>query len=495
MGISLPEPSADFSKNRILRIVILAINILILILGLILMLGAAFLAIRTDAAGQVLGFAALLGAAFFVVSGVGICGVTRYDALLFVYFVVTLFIAVIALFLTVFVIVKRDEIDEAIQKDLQENWTTRYESLGEDVQTAIADIFENKGGIFCDQLTECSALACCGDGWAMCTGEEEENVVCCATTWFDTCINTPVLPTECYDEVKAQVAENLGIVVGMCAALVLIACVPLGLVVKIMGIHEIVKHSQLITTICLAVVSLCVCIAGGMFAGYLAQAGINSLAPFGYAILVFGAFLLITSIVTLVGHIKGNTVLQFVSTILFAVLALVFLLLMIFCFAFQTRAVEYMNTDCEANDSCSFSVSECWKTEIVSDAEDSTCSTVDCAKADQCAMFVYHQAELEALASLSEDIADCQDVIDKWEESLAENVNAFVEGQDDDECNVVVRTYDATAAFFGESYSAWVGSVISYMDTAGYACAVTFLFCVVQVGASYYVTKTESELQ
>lgn len=494
MGISLPEPSADFSKNRILRIVILAINAITLILGLVLMLGAAFLAIRTDAAGQILGFSALLGCAFFVVSAIGICGVTRYDALLFVYFVVTLFIAVVALFLAVYVIVKRDEIEAELDASIQENWAARYADLGTDVQDQIAKVFENDGTyINCDSIDSETQTYLAGE---CCTTAEIEAETCTAT-WLNTCINVDILPADCYAEIKSLYSDNIGIVAGCVAALVVIACIPLGLVIKIMGFHEIVKHSQLITTICLAVVSVCICIAGGMFAGYLAHAGITSIAPLGFVVLIFGVFLLITTIITLVGLTKGNKVLQLVSTICFGVLALVFLLLFIFCFAFQARALEYMETDCEANTECTVSPSKCWMTvEVDQNTEACPTSILDtCPTLEQCVEYIYFQAELETAAALAEDMAECQEFVSDIETGLEENVNAFVQGSDDDECVSIIRAADAANAFFGENYAAWTGSVISYMDTAGYACAFTFLFCVVQVGASYYVTKTDSELQ
>jgi hypothetical protein len=495
MGISLPEPSADFSKNRLLRIIILAINAITLILGLVLMLGAAFLAIRTDAAGQILGFSALLGCAFFVVSAIGICGVTRYDALLFVYFVVTLFIAVVALFLTVYVIVKREAIEAELDASIQENWAARYADLGTDVQDQITKIFENsfEDGTFidCEDIdTETQpylASVCC----------DSPTAETCSTTWVNTCINVEILEDDCYAEIKSLYSENIGIVAGCVAALVVIACIPLGLVVKIMGFHEIVKHSQLITTICLAVVSVCICIAGGMFAGYLAHAGITSIAPLGYVVLIFGVFLLITTIITLVGLTKGNKILQLVSTICFGVLALVFLLLFIFCFAFQARALEYMETDCEANTECTVSPSYCWMTvEVDENTEACPTSILEtCPTLEQCVEYIYFQTQLETSAALAEDTANCQELVSEFEAAAEENVNAFLQDVSDDECISLIRTADAANAFFGDNYQAWTGSVISYMDTAGYACAFTFLFCVVQVGASYYVTKTDSELQ
>lgn len=492
MGISLPEATADFSKQRTLRIVVLAVNAVTCLLGLILMISAAGLAIRTDANGQLLVFTTLLGAAFFVVSGLGICGVVKYDFFLYIYFVVTLFIAVMTLFATVYVAVNAEDIQAQFESNIMSNWGEYYANLGTDIQGSINDVYAEKGYINCavNDDAEANPLTCCDDAEIEACEADPDN--CSCDTWLTVCIDVDVFPQSCYDEVKSLVEDNLTVVAICCVAVVLLACLPLGLVVKIMGFHEIVKHSQLITTTCLAIVAFFICIAGGAAAGYATNNGLSSIAGTGYVVLVFGAMLLITCVITLIGHMKGISVLQLVSTICFAVLAVIFLALFIVCFAGQGKAAELMAEDCD--DKCDEPLEYCWMDSSTYNSED----CVACSAIKSCPQWIYYDSQFEVLEHLLEEYADCQEVIGEdlatW---LADNTREDEENaaSESEICDKLVNAYNAAEAFYGDDYDAWSATALSYMTQTGYVCAFTFLFCFVQVGSSYYITRTSSELQ
>lgn len=64
-----------------------------------------------------------------------------------------------------------------------------------------------------------------------------------------------------------------------------------------------------------------------------------------------------------------------------------------------------------------------------------------------------------------------------------------------EECDLFANAYESASAFYDDDYETWSDNIISYLDTTGYACALAFIFCIVQLGASYYVSQTDSELQ
>jgi hypothetical protein len=271
-----------------------------------------------------------------------------------------------------------------------------------------------------------------------------------------------------------------------------------------MGFHEIVKHSQLIVIVCLGIFSLCIVIAGAVMAGYLTAAGISSIAAFGYAVLAVGVILLIVSVITFVGHTKGSKVLQTVSTILFGLLALIFVLLFIFCFAFQTNAAQYLARDCDQEYCVNpESVDYCWKTTIVSeDGLDGPCPvlvTADdegCPDIGQCAMYIYYQSNLDLLADLSSRFDECTTDIKQLKADVNNGQTIISTNSSTAEvCQNFYNAYISAESFYGTDYESWSADAISYLDTTGYACALAFIFCVVQVGAAYYISQTDSELQ
>lgn len=475
--VSMPAKSANTSDKTLERMLIVVINVIILILGLTVMLAAAALAIRTDANGQLLGFTALVGAGFFVVAILAILGARMYDTCMYLYFVITTFIAVITLFIVVYVMVNREELEAQFQSDIQENWSKYWDALGSDIQSEIEKAMEDKGNIMC---TDDQDTSCCTDA--------EVTAGTCAYNWYDTCINVEVLPDECYEEVRENVEENLTIVAGSCVGLVILACIPLFLVFRVMGFKGIVTHTQIIVASCMAVVAFFICIGGGVAAGYSASAGLESTAMLGYIVLVFGVLLLGTSIITIVSNKKDSSTLQMVAAILFGVLALVFLLLFIFCFAGQTRASEYMAKDCNAE--CETINTDCWKTIDVEASTDDSC--VVCDEIKVCTEYIYFQSQIEVLTHLEEDYAECNLKVSEIEDSIEDN-QALVDDVNWEVCEAYLNSYNGAVKFYGDDYEAWTANILSYMTQIGYVCAFTFLFCLVQVASSVYASKTKGE--
>lgn len=100
-----------------------------------------------------------------------------------------------------------------------------------------------------------------------------------------------------------------------------------------------------------------------------------------------------------------------------------------------------------------------------------------------------------SLNHLAEEYDECGIDIAELQVKIQEN-NAVVDGESLSEaCEAYANAEASTRKFIADDYDSWSIKIQSYLTQVGYACAFTFTFCVVQVGASYYITKTSSELQ
>jgi hypothetical protein len=332
----MPQGSADFSQHPLERILLLIINAGETLLGLV-----CFAAAIAGATGQLEGAGAsfnlmfvFVGCVTFVVGMLGLCGVLKYNNLMYVYFLVMVVSTIFVLCVVLFVVVNKDIVLDEVRNEAVDQWNT-------------GNGFDDMPTILQNLISNTTAGEECGDFGA----SDDDNQGSCVVDDIPDdgeCTGDCVEFCDCWDYLETLISDTyLTYCLAAGGAIILFMIIATVASLRVVGIHDIIKRTQHIVNIALAINGLVTIIFGVAVYVTLNDENFPSGAYAGYFVIAIGAFILLTGLLGFCAQKGGNKPLQMIYIVICGLMTLLALTFALIAF-FGSAKVQEQALACES---------------------------------------------------------------------------------------------------------------------------------------------------